>query len=68
MAESVRNNSPDHDPVLRIPLEAIIPSMIVSAGYCIFRAYILIEDVLALRALPPSSFETVSWTQYFPHI
>ncbi len=60
MTVSVRNNSPDHDPVLRIPLKASIPSMIVSAGYCIFRAYVWIKDVLALRALPLSSFETVN--------
>ena len=36
--------------------------------YCIARLYILTEDLIGLRSLPSSAFETVEWTQYLPQI
>ncbi|MCJ1386696.1 hypothetical protein MMC17_009822 [Xylographa soralifera] len=68
VAASLRNNSLNQDPALTVPLRALIPLTILCAIYTIFRAYILIEDVLSLRLLPASTFETVSWAGYLPHI
>ena len=36
--------------------------------YCIARIYIWTEDLIGLRRLPNSAFETVEWTQYLPQI
>ncbi len=41
---------------------------VVSALYCLGRGYILVEDVIGLRELPNSTFETVAWTGYLPRI
>lgn len=68
LAAALRNNSLQRDPALYIPLKAVIPITLAGAIYCLARAYILIEGVLVLRALPASAFETVSWTQFLPHI
>ena len=61
-----RNNSPDHDPELEIPLRILIPMTILCALYSLFRLYFLVEDALALRAQPPGVFKTVNWTLYIP--
>ncbi|KAF2843515.1 hypothetical protein M501DRAFT_925039 [Patellaria atrata CBS 101060] len=50
-----------------IPLRSILITTPLCALYTISRAYILIEDIVGLRALPPSSFQTVEWTQFLPH-
>ncbi len=63
-----RNNSPDRDPALEIPPRVLIPLTLSCAAYCVFRAYILVEDVLGLRRLPPEVFKTVIWSNWFPHI
>jgi hypothetical protein len=36
--------------------------------YTIFRVYILLEDVIAFRALPVDAYTTVRWWTFFPHI
>lgn len=64
---SLRNNSPRHDPAYDVPLKALIPVTTAGAVYCIARAYILLEDFVNLRALPPSAYDTVQWSGYFPH-
>lgn len=68
LLEYLRNNSPNKDPALRMELRAIIPLMFLSAFYSICRIYILVEDVVGLRSLPASSFETVDWSRYVPHL
>lgn len=68
MAANCRNNSPDNDPALEVPLRVLIPMTALCAFYSVFRAYFLLEDLLSLRALPPSAFETVQWPNWFPHI
>lgn len=66
-AARLRNNSPDHDPALDVPLKALVPLMFVAVCYCVARAYILLEDFMNLRALPPSAYESVNWSGFFPH-
>jgi len=50
-----------------IPLRLLYPVSLICALYCIFRAYIFIEDIISLRALPSSAYVTVNWSQYIPH-
>ena len=64
----LRNNSPDGDPALEVPLRMLIPATILCFCYSVSRAYILIEDIIGLRSLPSSAFETVDWSQYLPHL
>lgn len=68
IAAKIRNNSPDQDPALTIPLRALIPTTFTAIIYLLARAYILIEDFAGLRALPPSAFDTVDWTKILPHL
>ena len=38
----------------------------VCALYCFARAYLLVEDIIGLRRLPTSAYQTVSWSRYLP--
>jgi hypothetical protein len=62
------NNSPDKDPQLDVPLAFLIPTSFLCVIYVLFRGYILLEDLIGLRSLPPSAYETVSWAHFLPHI
>jgi hypothetical protein len=66
-ATNLRNNSPDHDADLTVPLKAIIPITLLAASYTVARAYILLEDLVNLRAQPASAFATVQWANFLPH-
>jgi hypothetical protein len=68
MGAELRNNSPEKDPMNAISLRALIPMTLSCVLYCFARAYILVEDILGLRALPDSAFLTVNWSQYFPRL
>jgi hypothetical protein len=57
----MRNLSPDHDPMLAIPVRIWLPTTVLCIIYCFSRAYILIEDVIALRSLPKSAFQMIDW-------
>ncbi|KAL8868054.1 MAG: hypothetical protein Q9174_005250 [Haloplaca sp. 1 TL-2023] len=65
--DGVRNNSPDEDPELYVPLRVILPLYICGFTYFVCRGYILIEDAIALRSLPPKAYETVKWDEFWPH-
>jgi hypothetical protein len=67
VAACVRNNSVTQDPALTVPLKAILPIYIVGVFYCHARAYIFIGDMIQLRSLPDSAFQTVDWIQLIPH-
>lgn len=67
-AAKLRNMSPEKDPQLEVPLRFFIPCTVLCAFYCIFRAYILVEDVIGLRSLPSSAYESVDWSRYIPHL
>ncbi|KAF2092472.1 hypothetical protein NA57DRAFT_50221 [Rhizodiscina lignyota] len=68
LLSKTRNNSPDQDPALEIPLHALLFTTPLCALYTIFRIYILIEDIISLRRLPVSAFVSVDWSMYIPHI
>ncbi|KAI4169926.1 MAG: hypothetical protein LQ343_005307 [Gyalolechia ehrenbergii] len=66
--EKIRNNSPNDDPSLRLPLKVILPMYFLGTVYWICRGYILIEDAIELRILPKSAYATVQWQNLWPHL
>ncbi|KAF4983954.1 hypothetical protein FZEAL_746 [Fusarium zealandicum] len=62
------NISPDQDPYMRVQVLFLAVTSILCIFYCIFRLYILVEDIVGLRSLPPTAYETVAWTSFIPHI
>jgi hypothetical protein len=64
----LRNNSKDNDPALEVPLKVIIPLCFLGAVYCTSRAYILLADLLSLRELPESAYQSPNWSSFLPHI
>lgn len=67
-AARFRNISSDKDPALDVELRALIPATILCACYTLARIYFLLEDIIGLRSLPPSLFQTVDWNGIIPHI
>jgi hypothetical protein len=68
LAGELRNASPDKDPNLAVPIRLIMPVTFFCVFYCLFRAYILVEDLISLRSLPESAFATIEWSKYIPHL
>ncbi|KAI4146563.1 MAG: hypothetical protein L6R39_003414 [Caloplaca ligustica] len=66
--DRVRNNSPDNDRALYVPLRVILPLYLLAILYSAFRAYIIIADIIELRSLPPSAYQSVNWQKFWPHI
>lgn len=56
-----------HDLIHEISLKAALPVTTFAFTYCFARAYVLAEDVVAFRALPPSAYQSVDWSKYLPH-
>jgi len=68
VAAKLRNNSPDNDPDLDVPLALLIPVTVISAFYCLLRLYVVVEDLIAFRSLPSDTYVTVDWSSYIPHL
>jgi hypothetical protein len=66
--DRLRNNSPNHDPALSIPLKTLIPCVIVGVIYSLARGSILIQDIVNLRSLPTSAYDSVNWSSFWPHV
>lgn len=66
--ERARNNSPNKDPQLYMPLKASIPITVTGVMYLFARAYLLIECLYALRKLPSSAYDSVDWSGLLPHV
>ena len=64
----LRNNSLDGNPAMTMPLVVLLPSQLFSAAYALARAYMLVEDLIAFRALPANAYQTVNWSQMLPHV
>lgn len=63
----LRNNTPENDPNLDVPISALLPVTLAGASYCLVRGYMLVEDFVNLRAQPPSVYEMVNWDIYCPN-
>jgi len=68
LAMKIRNKSPDRDPNLDVSFNFAIGGMLILTVYCLFRAYILVEDIIAFRALPVKAYSTVDWWAFVPHV
>ena len=55
-----------HDSHLALPVRIVLLTTGLCAVYCWARLYILLEDVIGLRSLPESAFQTANWGQYSP--
>ncbi|KAJ4520088.1 hypothetical protein HRR75_001951 [Exophiala dermatitidis] len=62
------NNSPDKDPALDVPMKSMLLTQPICAVYTVCRIFIVLEDIIGLRALPVTVFQNVDWTVYWPHI
>ncbi|BCS03147.1 uncharacterized protein AKAW2_70025A [Aspergillus luchuensis] len=68
LAAKLRNIDPYRNPKREVPLRVLFPTSVLCAAYCVGRAYVLTEDFIGLRSLPASAFQTVSWSDYVPHL
>lgn len=58
--------SPEYSHVVR---EATIAHGIVwIVIHMVSRCFVMIESLISLRALPPSSFSVIQWTSFLPHL
>ena len=62
------NNCPDKDPAMNVWFHSMVFTTPICAGYVICRWFVLAEDIVGLRSLPPSAFKTVEWWDYLPHL
>lgn len=53
---------------LGLPKRFFVPITVMCVLYCLARLYILVEDLMGLRSLPKSAFDTVEWSKYIPHL
>jgi hypothetical protein len=63
----MRNTTEPLDPVMDVPLRALIPVTSAAAIYSFARAYVIVGGFVNLRALPPSAYESINWTAFLPH-
>lgn len=68
IAARIRNNSILKDPSLDVPLKATLPMYVVGFFYCSSRSLIILLDIIQLRSMPQSAYETVEWSSFIPHI
>ena len=61
------NNSASKHEKLDIPLKAIFPMYILGFLYCNARTYIFAADLMELRLLPSTAYDTVNWSSIVPH-
>ncbi|KAM5350395.1 hypothetical protein ACJ41O_006900 [Fusarium nematophilum] len=61
------NISPNKDPRLGVQVGFLLVTSAFCSFYCIFRSYILIEDIIGLRSLPASAYESIDWARVIPH-
>lgn len=64
--EWMRNMTPDQDPAMRLPARLWLATSVLCSAYLFARLYILVEDVVGLRELPGSAYDTVNWGQFSP--
>lgn len=67
LSTKIMNNSPENDPNLDMSLFFAVAGVSGFAIYTVFRLYVLLEDVIALRALPADVYTTVNWWAFVPH-
>ncbi|KAL9048986.1 MAG: hypothetical protein Q9206_005749 [Seirophora lacunosa] len=51
----------------KVPRPLLVLAATMSVIYFWTRMFVLVEDFVSLRSLPPSAFTTVGWTRNLPH-
>jgi hypothetical protein len=57
-----------HDPSLQIGIMKFIFFSTLAGTYAICRIFILLEDWISIRSVPPSIYESVEWSRFLPHL
>lgn len=55
------------DANVRIPMGLLILAWILGLVYVAAKFFILVEDVIELRSLPKSAYQSVEWSDLLPH-
>lgn len=55
-------------PHWKISLRLLLVYQVTWCVYLVTRLYIVVEDVVSLRALPVTAFTSVNWSTYLPHL
>ncbi|KAI4146596.1 MAG: hypothetical protein LQ340_005870, partial [Diploschistes diacapsis] len=63
----LRNNSISNDPAFDAPAGAILGTWFFGGLYVAARAYILTADLIELRSLPASAYESLNWASLAPY-
>jgi hypothetical protein len=64
----LRNNSPEQDPKRDVSATFAASGIFGLSVYFVFRMYVLVEDIISLRALPASAYKTVVWWTFAPNL
>ena len=51
----------------KVPRPLLMLAASMSVVYFWTRLFVLVEDFVSLRSLPPSAFTVVAWTRNLPH-
>ncbi|OIW26586.1 hypothetical protein CONLIGDRAFT_706922 [Coniochaeta ligniaria NRRL 30616] len=65
--KAICNNSTYGDPDEKVPLFTGVIFLPLAALYVCARMYIILEDIINLRDLPTSAYESVDWSSFLPH-
>lgn len=57
-----------HDLYSYLPIRTILSLSLFPAIYCFARVAIILEDVISLRELPTTTFQTVQWTSFLSYL
>lgn len=64
----LRNNSGNKDPALDTPGRAVLATGLFGFVYVSARVYIFVADIIELRSLPASAYESPDWASLAPYI
>jgi len=64
----IRDFAAGNESRLGVPKTFFVPITVFCFFYCLARGYVLVEDLIGLRKLPKSAFDTVEWSNYIPHL
>lgn len=56
---AIRDSAIRGDGGLKVSKTFLVPVTVLSACYCLARGYILVEDIIGLRKLPKSAYNTI---------
>lgn len=67
VSKAICNDSTNGGPDEAVPLSAIVTLIPLGALYLCARMYIILEDIINLRDLPTSAYNSGDWSAFLPH-